>query len=576
MDATQSKDDSGLYQKIKSLIIARLLIGTTLLLGTAIPLEVSGYYSISRFLFPLVTAILILTIVYSGMMNIISNLRLHAYIQLIGDIILETVIIMATGGIESPFSILYVLTIIVASYVIPRRGSFITAIFISAAFGAVVMFQYQGWTSWWPVSTNWILLPPPTFAAYIIFINIVGYYLTAFLANNLSERIRRMDRLLLNRNVQYSYLWTLNRRIVNEIPSGVVTTTQEGEILSVNPAAKRLLRLSSESDQQMNLNRIFPEYLAQSIVRIAGLDEMVKREIQYQFEQGSETVWLVVEVITLEPKMRDPARLMLILNDVTDQKKIEEMKRKSQRWSTVAEVSAGMAHEIRNPLASISGSIEVLRQQLQLTDSQSRLMNIIIRESERLNKLISDFLDLARPRKPEFQIVQVSGVLREIVLLIAADDSFERIDIRQDLEDEIQVEMDRDQFTQMVWNLVRNAIDSMPDGGHLTISARSCTDTTAHPRVIDNQIRPPFFRLKIEDTGIGMEQDVISRIFDPFTTFKRRGVGIGLAIVYRIVENHKGTIYVFSKLKKGTTFFVDLPFRQKASDLPIAGGDSSV
>lgn len=574
MSTTHTTDDNGLYQKIKSLIIARLLIGTTLLLGTAIPLEVSGFYSVSRFLFPLVTSILVLTIIYSGLLNIVSNLRMHAYIQLIGDIILETVIIMATGGIESPFSILYVITIIVASYIIPRRGSFTTAIFISIVFGGIVLCQYQGWTGWWPVSTNWILLPPPTFAAYIIFINIVGYYLTAFLANNLSERIRRMNLLLLNRNVQYSYLWTLNRRIVNEIPSGVITTTKEGELLSVNPSAKRLLQLSDGSDQQMNLASIFPEYLAQSITRIAGLDQPVKREIQYQYQQGTETVWLLVEVITLEQRMRDPARLMLILNDVTDEKKIEEIKRKAQRWSTVAEVSAGMAHEIRNPLASISGSIEVLRQQLDLSDSQSRLMNIIIRESERLNKLISDFLDLARPRKPEFQIVQVSQVLHELVTLMKSNDSFnERVELLEDLDDTVEIELDRDQFTQMVWNLFKNAMDAMPEGGQLAVSAGICDETEMSHRVIDNQLRSPFFRLTIADTGVGMEQEIISRIFDPFTTFKRRGVGIGLAIVYRIVENHKGTIRVASKLKKGTTFHVDLPLRQQREKAVEQEGD---
>ncbi|MCD4653979.1 hypothetical protein K8T06_08585, partial [bacterium] len=213
MEVTQNREDSDLYRKLKSLIIARLLIGSTLLLGTALPLEVGGFFSISRFLFPLVTAILLLTIIYSGMLNVVSNLKILAYIQLIGDILLETVIIMATGGIESPFSILYVVTIIIASYLIPRRGSFTIATFISVIFGGLVFCQYHAWTDWWPVATNWVLLPPPTFAAYIIFVNFFGYFMTAILANNLSERIRQMNQMLINKNVQYSYLWTLNRRI---------------------------------------------------------------------------------------------------------------------------------------------------------------------------------------------------------------------------------------------------------------------------------------------------------------------------------------------------------------------------
>jgi len=575
MEVTQTREDTELFKRIKSLVIARLLVGTTLLLGTAIPLEVSGFYSVSRFLFPLVTAILLLTIIYSGMLNVIANLKILAYVQLVGDILLETVVIMATGGIESPFSILYVITIIVASYVIPRRGSFITAIFIGFAFGGLVFCQYHGWTEWWPVPTTWVLLPAPTFAAYIIFINYVGYFLTAILANNLSERLRRMNQMLINKNVQYSYLWTLNRRIVNEIPSGVVTTTKDGGFLSVNPAAKRLLNLSSKEEFQLRLEDAFPDYLVQSILRLAGHEQLIRREIQFQIEHDDEILWLLIEVISLERKSRDPARLMLIMKDVTDQKKFEEVKRKSQRWSTVAEVSAGMAHEIRNPLASISGSIEVLRDQLDLTDSQRRLMNIVLRESDRLNKLISDFLDLARPRTPEFHPVCISSLLFEIMDLLKSNEGYKTsIDFQCDVKPEnLEVDIDRDQVSQMIWNLAKNAIEAMPDGGLLLIKGFVCNEPESTQKILENQLSQPFFRLIVTDTGIGMDQDIISRIFDPFTTFKRRGVGIGLAIVYRIVENHKGNISVESKPRKGTSFQVDLPLRQMI-DTEISEGQN--
>ncbi|MCD4655050.1 PAS domain-containing sensor histidine kinase, partial [bacterium] len=252
------------------------------------------------------------------------------------------------------------------------------------------------------------------------------------------------------------------------------------------------------------------------------------------------------------------------MKDLTDQKKFEEIKRKAQRWSTVAEVSAGMAHEIRNPLASISGSIEVLRDQLQLTDGQSRLMNIIIRESDRLNKLISDFLDLARPRIPDFYPVKIVDLLSEIIVLLKTCEGF-KDSIKYSCNvnpDSLDVELDRDQITQMIWNLVKNAMEAMPNGGLLSINGFVCDNPGSSQRVLDLHPDPPFFRLIIEDNGIGMDQGILSRIFDPFTTFKRRGVGIGLAIVYRIVENHKGAIRVVSKLGKGTSFLIDIPLRQ--------------
>lgn len=559
-----ARDDNDQYQVLKSLTIARLLIGTTLLLGTAIPLEVSGIFTVSRFLFPLVTMILVLTIVYSGLLNVVSNYKSLAYAQLIGDIIIASLIIMGTGGVESPFAILFVVTIIIASYLLERGGTFAIATLISAIFGFLVLCQYQSWTSWWPMKSDKILLPPPTFAIYIILVNLIGYYLSAFLATSLSQRIRKMNILLKNRNVQFSYLWNLNRRVVNEIHSGLITITKEGEVLSVNPAAKSVLRISHDLQDRIRLEDIFPKYLVESILRISETNDNLKRQINYEFEHGNESTWLTIDVIILQRMARDPARLMLILNDVTDFKKLEEVKRKAQRWSTVSEVSAGMAHEIRNPLASISGSIEVLRDQLDLNESQSRLMSIIIRESDRLNKLISDFLDLSRPRKPDFKLVSIHAVISEIMLLLKTCEAYkESIQIKLDIEEEqIEVELDKDQFTQIAWNLAKNALEAMPEGGTLTIKGVIRHDTDQSKRILENQPKPPFFRLTVSDTGIGMNQDIISRIFDPFVTYKRKGVGIGLAIVYRIVENHHATIRVISAPRKGTSFLIDFPLRQ--------------
>ena len=559
-----ARDENDQYQVLKSLTIARLLIGTTLLLGTAIPLEVSGIFTVSRFLFPLVTTILVLTIIYSGLLNVVTNYKLLAYAQLIGDIVIAALIIMGTGGVESPFSILFVVTIIIASYLLERVGTFTIATFISVVFGFLVLCQYQTWTSWWPMKSAKVLLPPPTFAIYIIMVNLIGYYLSAFLATSLSQRIRKMNILLKNRNVQFSYLWNLNRRVVNEIHSGLITITREGEILSVNPAAKSLLRMPQDMQDRSRLEDVFPNYLVESILRISEMDDNVKRQINYEFEHGNEFTWLTIDVIVLQRMARDPARLMLIMNDVTDFKKLEEVKRKAQRWSTVSEVSAGMAHEIRNPLASISGSIEVLRDQLQLNESQFRLMSIIIRESDRLNKLISDFLDLSRPRKPDFKLVNINSVISEIALLLKTCEAYkESIQIQIEIIDEnIEVELDKDQFTQIAWNLAKNALEAMPEGGTLTIKGEIRQIPDPSKRILEDQPRPPFFRLTVSDTGLGMNQDIIARIFDPFVTYKRKGVGIGLAIVYRIVENHHATIRVTSTPRKGSSFLIDFPLRQ--------------
>ncbi len=558
--------DTELFSKLKSFIIARLIIGTTLLLGTAIPLEVSGIYSTSRFLFPLITGILIFTIIYSGLLNVLKNLKILAYIQLFGDIFIEMVVITATGGIESPFSILFVLTIIVSSYLLPRRGVFVTAFAISIVFGGLVLCQYKGWTSWWPIESPAILLPQPSFAIYIIFVNLAGFYIIAFLANSLSDRIRRMNILLTNKNVQYSYLWTLNRRIVNEIPTGLITASQEGHIISINPSAEKMLAYTPSDKGQSHLDQLFPGYLVQSILTIAKSDQSEKKEIHYQQEIDSETRWFHLEIILLTRKTQDPARLMIMINDVTDQKKLEEARRKADRWSTVAEVSAGMAHEIRNPLASISGSIEVLRDQLMLSDNESRLMNIIIKESDRLNRLISDFLDLSRPRPPEFSLINLHNLMNEMIVLIRSSNVLStNIHFQLISQDEnLVAEIDQNQFMQLAWNLAKNAIEAMPEGGTIMIQIERWDNFENEiPRSENkNYPCPPYAKLTFQDTGIGMDSEMLVRIFDPFTTFKKKGVGIGLAIVYRIIENHHGCIHVQSKPSEGAKFEIRVPLRQ--------------
>ncbi|MGB3975515.1 MAG: ATP-binding protein [bacterium] len=559
--AEHDREDNDLYSKIKSLIVARLLIGTTLLMGAAIPFEISEVYSASRFLFPLVTIILVLTILYSSLLNLIENLIFLAYLQLAGDIVLSSLIIIATGGIESPFTILLVLVIIIASYMVEKKGTYTITVLSIVAFGFIAINQYQEWTFWYSHWLRKTLRPTPSFAVYIILVNLIGFFLTAILANNLSDRIRKMNLLLKAKNIQFSYLWTLNRRIVNEMQSGLITLTKEGDILSVNPAARQMLKRFMDDKNQLTLDDLFPEYLGQSILRISEMEKGAKRQITYQFEYENETIWLMIDVVILQRKAHDPARLMLILTDISEHKKLEEIQRKAQRWSVVSEISASMAHEIRNPLTSISGSIEILKEQLQMTESQSKLMSIVIKESDRLNKMITDFLSLAKPGNFDFKLVDIVEILNEVVLLIEASEAYQNsIEIILDIvQGPLQAELDKDQFTQVLWNLFKNACEAMPDGGKLKITAMLCTEPDLTKGIMDYQPNPPFLRLTIEDTGIGMSQTQVERIFDPFVTFKKKGVGVGLAVVYRILEIHDANIRVLSVPGKGTKISIDLP-----------------
>ncbi|MBN1356838.1 PAS domain-containing protein [bacterium] len=555
-----------LYIKLRSLIIARLIIASTLLLGAALPLEIAQSYNQARFLFRFVTLVLILSVIYSGLLNRFKYRIIFAYIQLIGDIALETIILVATGGIDSPFSILYVLTIIVGSYLIPGHGAITTAFIVSLHFGTIIICQYMGWTGWWPLKSEWILFPPPPYAYYSIIVNLAGFFLTAILANHLTERIRKINMILTNRNVQYDNLLALNERIISEIPSGLITATLDGYIVSINPAAERMLKESDTRTGVNHLDDVIPKYLAESILKIISNPDRQNPKIQFQKSLGEDKRWYQIRISPLGGVPQNPARIILICDDITDQKRFEDERRKAERWSAIAEISAGMAHEIRNPLASISGSIEVLRETLQTSQSESRLMNIIIKESERLNNLISDFLDLAKPRPPEFTMENIHAIIDETLLLITQSTTWSNeIKVQKTYEpDAFSIEIDKDQFTQLLWNVVKNALEAMPEGGYLSIKTSLDTMPVELQTGSQTEVKQtiPCARITVSDTGIGMTPEILEKIFEPFTTYKRKGVGIGLAIVYRIVENHRGSVEVASSPGKGTTFAFRLPLRQ--------------
>lgn len=560
-----------LNHKLRSLITIRLIIGATLLIGAAIPLEISQRFAESKVLFRLITLILLLSLGYLILILKLRKPMVNAYVQLAGDIILETLVIMASGGIESPFSILYVVTIIVACNLLQKRGSFIIAGIISIVFASLIASQYLGGVRYWPVSPQaGLLLPLPAFALYIIIVNFSGFFLTAILSTHLVDRIQKMDELLIDKNEEYDSLLALNDRIVNEIPTGLITTSFNGDIISINPAACEMMSVDGvEPHRKLTLDMILPTYLVQSILQVGSTGLIGKRSLHFQKVVDSDRRWYHLEFIFWGVKEDSPARIMLILNDITDQKRLEDARRKAERWSAVAEISAGMAHEIRNPLASISGSIEVLKDGLKLTQSEARLMNIVVRESDRLNGLITDFLNFAKPRPPEFALSNINALISDTIVLLHNSPSFpQNITIEPIFQiDPLELEVDPNQFLQLAWNLSKNAIDAMPSGGVLTIETRTIP-ASIRTSDGDEVVEGENALISFKDTGVGMSPDMIERIFDPFTTYKRKGVGIGLAIVYRIVENHKGHIRVSSVPGEGSIFEIELPLAQRIEVLP--------
>jgi two-component system sensor histidine kinase PilS (NtrC family) len=253
---------------------------------------------------------------------------------------------------------------------------------------------------------------------------------------------------------------------------------------------------------------------------------------------------------------------MFIFQDLTQIKALEELLRRDEKLRALGEISASLAHEIRNPLASMSGSIQLLKEELELKGEKLKLMEIVLRETERLNSLITDFLLFARPVQEKIEKVNISEVIKETLSIFSNCPEARGLEVKSSLEGDMFMEGDGRQMSQVLWNLFLNAANAMPEGGVLRVT--SCLNNRAgQPENPSIQAGPVEFKTFVEvyvaDTGVGMASEVARKIFDPFYSTRDKGSGLGLAIAHRIVESHGGHIEVKSSPGKGSEFKVTLP-----------------
>jgi two-component system, NtrC family, sensor histidine kinase PilS len=246
---------------------------------------------------------------------------------------------------------------------------------------------------------------------------------------------------------------------------------------------------------------------------------------------------------------RGQTGFILTFQDVTESRKMEREARVQQRLAAVGEMAAGIAHEIRNPLASMSGSIHILRQELPLSEDQRQLMDIVMRESERLNDTIRSFLEYARPQRQAMRHLDVRTVVTDTATLL--QNSTERRGTHGIVvsvpDEEVLFQADEGQIRQVVWNLATNGLRAMPDGGQLTLSVAAPSATAAHVEI------------SVSDEGVGIASEDLDGVFQPFRGGFSRGTGLGLSIVHRIVSDYGGEIGVTSTRGVGTTVRVRFP-----------------
>jgi two-component system sensor histidine kinase PilS (NtrC family) len=539
-----------LRSRLSTIIAARVVL-VTLLMGTAILIQINrpGSFPIDPF-FALIGLTYALSVFYLATLRFVERHLWLIDLQFGVDALLVSAFIHVTGGIASNFSSLYLLPIIAASMIRYRRVAIQVASLSAALYLALVTVQYVDVL---PLARRFspaVDLPTLRVAQYTVAINLGGFLAVAMLAGSLADSLRSAGARLEHASLAIRDLRAFNEYVINSLLSGLVTTDEDGRILTFNRAAASIIGVPAARAVGRDFAEVMqtPDWVRP---RLAGLTEgrSLKVDCPHRTPDGR-----VLEMgFSFSPlTFPDGGKgYLLSFQDVTDVRRLEQEARMRQRLAAVGEMAAGIAHEIRNPLASMSGSIQVLRQELPLSEDQSQLMDIVLRESERLNDTIRSFLAYARPQRSAPARLDVRRILQDTALLLrnSAEVRGDHVIDVEAPKEPVWCEADESQIRQVVWNLATNGLRAMASGGRLLLTVNA--DRTAG---LDESVV-----LTVEDQGCGIAPEDLDSIFQPFRSSFERGTGLGLAIVHRVVTDYNGTIQVSSKVGVGTKVSVRLP-----------------
>ncbi|MEE2787349.1 MAG: ATP-binding protein [Myxococcota bacterium] len=539
---------SELAARLEWLMFFRVVI-VTVLLGSSVVFRLSDQDLFNARRVTLLAVIIgtyVLTIIYAFVLrNLRTRYDVFAYFQVLVDMLLSTVLVGLTGGTESFFLVLFSLCVLSASILLYRRGAMWAMLVATMLIVLLVAREAMGW---------WLPRGPVTDEALLsVFLsgltNVSAVFLVGMLAGYLSEQVRDAGQRLIDASRNIEALKALNGHIITSIQSGLVSCTLDHRIIFFNPAAERITGYASEQVLYGRATDLFPSIVGKQID-----DDLARWEGQYRRPDGQ----FRNLGYSLSPLLdgRDQHQgWILILQDLTPLREMEESVRRSERFAAIGKMAAGIAHEIRNPLASMSGSIQMLAASDSLDMTGNRLMRIVLRETDRLNALVTEFLQFARPNPPKFESVQLKRILDELVLVFSYlhftdEDIAQKLNIDVDLHMDAEVTLDADprQIRQVFWNLLNNGVQAMAEDGIISV---------------DVELRQREVEVRIQDQGCGIAPDKLDRIFDPFYSTKQNGTGLGLALVHRIVEEHEGRIHVASEMDTYTRFSVILQLKQR-------------
>jgi two-component system sensor histidine kinase PilS (NtrC family) len=481
---------------------------------------------------------------------------LLAKLQVGWDLAFTAVWIYSTGGTGSLFIFLYLFVVIEGSLLLGLYGTVLIAFVCGLLYWLELHLEYH-WalfprTS--PIAASVVTSPANYPTANLIFI-LAAMGSAAWLTGSLKQRFSKTHLLLQEETDKVQDLLHLNESIVRCIRSGLITLDRERRIMSVNEAASSI----TDQDGKALLGRKVEAFLGKIPLEELDIEDAAStspfRWEQSYGRQDGKGLMLGCSGAVLRDHKGDPFGHLIVFQDLTYYKQMEDALRRKEKLAAIGEMAAGLAHEIRNPLASLYGSIQLLQAEVSLEGTQERLMDIVLKESERLDALITDFLLFAFPHTGERESILLRDLVEETLELFRKGPHFQEglnVDVRMDPT--VRIDGNRRQLQQILWNLLLNAAQSMSEGGEIRVEGEQTRNRAGVPSV----------SWRVQDTGRGIAAENLTRIFDPFYTSRQGGTGLGLAIVHRIVENHGGRIHVRSDLGKGTVFEIELPDRIEA------------
>jgi two-component system, NtrC family, sensor histidine kinase PilS len=494
----------------------------------------------------------VLSLFFLFLVSVWSEHRLQAILQVVADLAMVTLVVHATGGIDSSLNFLYPLVIVVACMLLPGAWGYLSAALAFILFGTIIELEYYS------VLTSYSTSHPKLKALQVvIFVNLFAYFAIAYLAGLLMGKLRQVDVQLKDASGALENLQALHESIVQSMSGGVITTGLDGRITLVNRAAQHLLEISESELRGRSVGDLFLDPLP----HFGG--DRGDAEVRYTTGSGFRKTFRVL-VSALNLSARGDMGFVYSFDDLTEIRRLEREVRIQDRLAAVGRLAAAIAHEIRNPLTSIAGSVSMLSEAPSLNAEEKHLLQIVIRESERLNNIITDFLAYSRGKQYRFERVDLTPLLQDTLTLLEHRLTAENTGIalaRSFPKSEAWVLADGDKLKQVFWNFCENAVRAMKKkGGSLTVALTE---------------RGPDWEMSFTDTGSGFSPQQIEKLFEPFQTNFEGGTGLGLAIVYQIVQAHEGKVWARSALGKGTSFVMRLRrMEQDQGALPEISGAS--